>query len=113
VRWRTQSYPAALEAFVKALRHPPRRLSAGHRQTFRQAAPSDLVQVYAQVGSPDRACAFLHRVVAAPANRTATLDALTHLGDLSLELGRRAQAITDPGWRIAGAIRPFDRISRR
>jgi tetratricopeptide (TPR) repeat protein len=93
VYWREQNGPEALDSFMKALQHAHRFATRPAAKTMRQATIEDLVHVYADVGHPSRACAFLHRVVAEPAAPEATLRALTTLGETYLRRGRRAEAL--------------------
>lgn len=84
----------ALESFVKALQHAGRFPQASETKVLRAAALDGAAAAYAEVGRPDRACPFFHRIAGTPPAPAATLRVLTTLGEATLRLGHRDEAVT-------------------
>ncbi len=93
VHWRMANPTQALEAFVKTLQYVGSFPKASGIKVLRPAAMDAAVHTYAEIGRPDRACPFLHRLAATPSSPAATLRALTSLGEAYLRTGRRSEAL--------------------
>lgn len=91
--WRERDPTRALSDFTKALQYAHQFPNQPQSSQLDGAAWPELVFVYAEVGRPDRACAFFHRVLAAPPSSKKTIAALEQLAGTYLRQGKRDEAI--------------------